>query len=206
MQGAPGPAKARTARRPTADCRRPAAAGAVPGPHQHAPPVDGADADPRGTPRAKGHPAHARRHAGGSAAAGSPRALRRADDLRQPQDADRRAGAGAGVVRRGRQGPDRAALRIGDVHGSRALHPAGRWGVQHARHRRLQCRDRHAGPPDHARTHALHHVGRDVRPQAPQPRRSHGPDGARGRQGSRAVHMGADAGQGQGLLHRVRPR
>ena len=53
-------------------------------------------------------------------------ALRRARDLRQPQDADAGAGAGARRLRRGRQGPGGDPLRLGDVHRGAALHPARR--------------------------------------------------------------------------------
>ncbi len=46
-------------------------------------------------------------------------------------------------------------------------------------------------------------LGRDLRPHPPQPGRSHRADGARRQRRARAVHVGADAGQGPRLLHRA---
>ena len=49
-------------------------------------------------------------------------------------------------------------------------------------------------------------LGRDLRPHQAQSDRPHRPDGTRRRGGPRAVDVGANAGQGAGLLHRLRPR
>jgi hypothetical protein len=161
----------------------------------------------RGAARPAWDSAHARDDAGGGARAGDARALRRADDLRQPRDDHARPGACAARLRRGRQGRRRDPLRVVHVHRVGALHPAHRRAVPAARHGRVHRGDRGArASRRHRGRHTVRDVGRDLRPHAAQPGEPHGADGARGRGRARAVHVGAHAGQGARVLHRVRTR
>ena len=175
---------------------------ARPGP----PSLGGAAALAGGAARAAGDPAHARHDARGGAHARNAGALRRAHDLREPQDDHAGTGSRAARVRRGRQGRGGGPLRVGDVHRLGPLHRARRRRVPASRRGRVHRRDRRGWPPRDRGRDAVQDVGRDLRSHEAQPGRPDGPDGARRRAGPRALHMGAHAGQGSRLLHRVRTR
>ena len=138
---------------------------------------------------------------------GEPRAVRRADDLRQPRHDHAGAGEGAARLRGERQGLPADPLRVVTASELAGVHRAGRRAVPAARHRRVHD-DVHAARtiPSWKGLQPFQVWDETYVHTQAQPRTAPCSWTRDDADGQGAVDVGAHARQGPRVLHRVRPR